>query len=73
MELLKYRLTILNEYVDYFVLVEATHTHVGKDKPLFYQENKELFTEFNHKIIHIVVEDLPHKYPDINIENRNYT
>ena len=69
MELLKYRLTILNEYVDYFVLVEATHTHVGKDKPLFYQENKELFTEFNHKIIHIVVEDLPHKYPDINIEN----
>lgn len=69
LELLKYRLTILNEYVDYFVLVEATHTHVGKDKPLFYQENKELFKEFNHKIIHIVVDDFSHKYPNINIEN----
>jgi beta-1,4-mannosyl-glycoprotein beta-1,4-N-acetylglucosaminyltransferase len=70
LELLKYRLTILNDYVDYFVLVESTHTFVGKEKPLFYQENKELFKEFNHKIIHIVVDDFPHKYPNINIENR---
>ena len=70
LELLKYRLTILNDCVDYFVLVEATHTHVGKIKPLFYQENKELFKEFNHKIIHIVVDDFSHKYPNINIENR---
>ena len=69
LELLKYRLTILNEYVDYFVLVEATHSHVGKEKPLFYQENKELFKEFNHKIIHIVVDDFLHKYPNINISN----
>ena len=69
LELLKYRLTILNEYVDYFVIVESTHTFVGKEKPLFYQENKELFKEFNHKIIHIIVEDFSHKFPDINIEN----
>jgi beta-1,4-mannosyl-glycoprotein beta-1,4-N-acetylglucosaminyltransferase len=51
------------------VIVEATHTFVGKEKPLFYQENKELFKEFNHKIIHIVVDDFSHKYPNINIEN----
>jgi beta-1,4-mannosyl-glycoprotein beta-1,4-N-acetylglucosaminyltransferase len=69
LELLKYRLTILNDYVDYFVLVEATNTHVGKIKPLFYQENKELFKEFNHKIIHIIVDDFSHKYPNINIAN----
>jgi GR25 family glycosyltransferase involved in LPS biosynthesis len=69
LELLKYRLTILNEYVDYFVLVEATHSHVGKEKPLFYQENKELFKEFNDKIIHIVVDDFSHRYPNINIAN----
>ena len=24
--------------------------------------------EFNHKIIHVVVNDFPHKYPNINIE-----
>ena len=68
-DLLTYRLNILNDVVDYFVLVEATHTHVGKEKPLFYQENKDLFEKFNHKIIHIIVDDFPHKYPNINIEN----
>jgi glycosyltransferase involved in cell wall biosynthesis len=70
LDLLKYRLSILNDCVDYFILVEATHTHVGKEKPLVYQENKELFKEFNHKIIHIVVDDFLYKYPNINIENR---
>ena len=35
-DLLTYRLNILNDIVDYFVLVESTHTHVGKPKQLFY-------------------------------------
>jgi beta-1,4-mannosyl-glycoprotein beta-1,4-N-acetylglucosaminyltransferase len=63
------RLNILNDVVDYFVLVEATHTHIGKEKPLFYQENKHLFEKFNDKIIHVVVDDFSYKYPNINIEN----
>jgi beta-1,4-mannosyl-glycoprotein beta-1,4-N-acetylglucosaminyltransferase len=67
LDLLNYRLNILNDVVDHFVLVEARHTHVGKEKPLFYQDNKELFEEFNHKIIHIVVDDFPHKFPHIDI------
>ena len=67
-DLLTYRLNILNDVVDFFVLVEATHTFVGKVKPLFYQENKHLFKKFNHKIIHVIVDDFPHKYPNINIE-----
>jgi beta-1,4-mannosyl-glycoprotein beta-1,4-N-acetylglucosaminyltransferase len=68
LDMLTYRLNILNNVVDFFVLVEATHTHVGKVKPLFYQENKHLFEKFNHKIIHVIVDDFPHKYPNINIE-----
>lgn len=68
-DLLTYRLNVLNDVVDYFVLVESTHTHVGKEKPLFYNENKQLFEKFNHKIIHVIVEDFPHKYPNIKIEN----
>jgi beta-1,4-mannosyl-glycoprotein beta-1,4-N-acetylglucosaminyltransferase len=68
LDMLTYRLNILNDVVDFFVLVEAMHTHVGKVKPLFYQENKHLFEKFNHKIIHIIVDDFPHKYPNINIE-----
>jgi hypothetical protein len=67
LDLLNYRLTILNEYVDYFVIVESTHTFTGFQKKLFYDENKDLFKEFNEKIIHIVVEDVPFKFPDIDI------
>ena len=67
LDMLTYRLNILNDIVDYFVLVEATHTFIGKEKPLFYQDNKHLFEKFNHKIIHVIVDDFPHKYPDINI------
>uniref|UniRef100_A0A6C0EZF5 Glycosyltransferase 2-like domain-containing protein n=1 Tax=viral metagenome TaxID=1070528 RepID=A0A6C0EZF5_9ZZZZ len=70
LDMLTYRLNILDKVVDYFVLVESTHTHVGKEKPLFYNENKYLFEKFNHKIIHIVVDDFPHKYPNINIEKQ---
>ena len=70
LDMLTYRLNILNDIVDYFVLVEATHTFVGKEKPLFYQENKHLFEKFNHKIIHIIVDDFPHKYPNIDFEKK---
>ena len=66
LDMLTYRLSILNDVVDYFVLVESSHTFIGKEKPLFYQENKHLFENFNHKIIHIIVDDFPHKHPDID-------
>jgi len=57
----------LNDVVDYFVIVESTHTFVGQEKPLYYNENKHLFTEFGEKIIHIIVDDFPYKYPNISI------
>jgi beta-1,4-mannosyl-glycoprotein beta-1,4-N-acetylglucosaminyltransferase len=53
------RLTELDDVVDTFVLVEARITHSGLPKPLFFQENKVMFEKFLHKIVHIVVEDLP--------------
>jgi beta-1,4-mannosyl-glycoprotein beta-1,4-N-acetylglucosaminyltransferase len=61
LELLNYRLTLLNDIVDYFVLVESTHSFIGKKKDLFYNDNKELFKKFNKKIIHLVVDDFPFK------------
>jgi|LakMenEpi03Aug12_release.lakeMendotaPanAssembly.Ray.scaffolds.fasta_scaffold32047_2 beta-1,4-mannosyl-glycoprotein beta-1,4-N-acetylglucosaminyltransferase len=67
--MLTYRLNVLNDVVDYFILVEANQTHVGKPKPLFYNENKHLFEKFNDKIIHIIV-DLPLEHNKINIENK---
>ena len=65
LDLLKYRLNALNHVVDFFVLIEATNTYVGKEKELFFFKNKDSFEEFNKKIIHIIVDDLPFKNPDI--------
>lgn len=56
-DILEIRLNILDPYVDFFVLCESTQTFSGKPKPLYYQENKELFAKWNHKIIHHVVGD----------------
>ena len=73
LDLLKYRLSILNDFVDYFILVESTHTFTGHPKKLFYNENKKLFDKFNQKIIHIIVDDFPYKYPNIkyNLRQQN--
>jgi beta-1,4-mannosyl-glycoprotein beta-1,4-N-acetylglucosaminyltransferase len=58
-DLLKLRLHTLNPMVDYFVITESTVTFSGDKKPLYYYQNREKFSEFNHKIIHNVVEDTP--------------
>jgi len=71
LDLLNYRLHILNEVVDYFVLVESTHTHSGMEKELIYENNKEMFRSFHHKIIHLIVHDFPYKYPNINYDNKS--
>ena len=67
LDLLYYRLSLLNDIVDYFIIVESTHTFTGIPKQLFYNENKEMYKEFNEKIIHIILEDFPFKVPNINI------
>jgi beta-1,4-mannosyl-glycoprotein beta-1,4-N-acetylglucosaminyltransferase len=70
LDLLTYRINVLSNIVDYFVIVESTRTFTGKEKPLFFNENSHLFENFKEKIIHIVVDDLPYKYPDINFDNK---
>jgi beta-1,4-mannosyl-glycoprotein beta-1,4-N-acetylglucosaminyltransferase len=77
-DLLNYRLNILYDVVDYFIIVESKNTFVGKEKELFFEKNKELFKKFENKIINIIVDDFPYKYPNINIskneqwENERY-
>lgn len=65
-QMLNYRLHLLDPVVDYFILSEATHTHSGKEKELFYEKNKDMFKKFHHKIIHLVIDDFPYKYPNID-------
>jgi beta-1,4-mannosyl-glycoprotein beta-1,4-N-acetylglucosaminyltransferase len=78
LDMLEYRLAAMNDVVDHFVLVEATHTHAGKEKPLYYEENKQRYAKWSDKIVHVVVRDMPFVYPNINYEaneqwqNENY-
>ncbi len=57
-DMLEARLTELEDTAAAHVLVEAPVTHRGVPKPLYYAENRERFTRWNHKIVHVVA-DLP--------------
>ena len=58
LDLLDYRINILKETVDYFVVIEATRTHVGKPKEMYFPKEKY------SNVIYVAVE-LPHENPDI--------
>tara|TARA_B100000586_G_C20070619_1_gene410555 strand:- start:603 stop:1367 length:765 start_codon:yes stop_codon:yes gene_type:complete len=51
------RLNILNDYVDYFVIVEGNKTWQNNPKKLKFDLNK--FDKFKKKIIYVPVKDLP--------------
>lgn len=70
MDLLTYRLNLLNGVVDHFVLVEATRTFAGNPKPLHYAENQKLFEAFRDKITHVVVDDFPFPRESIDYEKK---
>ena len=55
--LLDIRLNILNDYVDYFVIVEGNKTWQNNFKEFQFDINK--FLKFKDKIIYIQVKDLP--------------
>ena len=69
-DLLFYRLHILNNLIDNFIIVESKHTFTGKKKELFFENNKHLFSQFLNKITHIIIDDMPHIFPDINYTNK---
>ena len=55
--LLDLRMNILNEYVDYFVIVEGNKTWQNNDKKLRFKIDN--FAKFKSKIIYIPVSDMP--------------
>lgn len=56
-DLLEIRLNILNDFVDEFVIVEARTTFSGKPKPLYYEQEKERYQAFAHKIKYFVIDE----------------
>ena len=68
-DMLKYRLSILDKVVDKFILVESRTTFSGLDKELYYNKNKKMFEKYNDKIIHVIV-DMPYKKPSIDYSKK---
>ncbi|GHB35031.1 hypothetical protein GCM10007094_25630 [Pseudovibrio japonicus] len=59
LDTLEIRLGELFDVVDEFILVEATKTFTGQEKPLYFADNKSRFAPFLSKIRHVIVEDMP--------------
>tara|TARA_R110001599_G_scaffold42486_3_gene127871 strand:+ start:7781 stop:8647 length:867 start_codon:yes stop_codon:yes gene_type:complete len=65
LDTLEMRLNILDPVVDYFVLSESSITHSGEIKPYYYEEDKERFSKFAHKIIHLKIDDTPTDFTNL--------
>jgi len=70
LDILEIRLNELYSFVDKFVIVEASKTQSLLEKPFYFEENKERYSKFLDKIIHIKVEDTPDNNSNLwNMEN----
>ena len=61
------RLNVLNEFVDYFVIVESKFTHKGDQRNLKFNIDK--FKKFKDKIIYLVFKDPPKEIEVIKSED----
>lgn len=62
LEILDIRLHEVYDVVDYIIIIEATKTHTGKTKPLYYAENKERYSKYSDKIVYMLT-DFEEKHP----------
>ena len=60
------RLNALNDYVDYFVIVESKFTHRGDKRDLKF--NHEKFKKFKNKIIYLIYDEEPSEVKEVKLE-----
>jgi len=72
LEILELRLNILDSVVDKFVICESTVTHTGQPKKMYFEENKDRFSKFLHKIIHLKISDTPDDFVNLLIDLHNH-
>ena len=63
------RLNTLNDYVDYFVIVESKFTHRGDQRKLKF--NLQKFEKFKNKIIYLIYEKLPSQIEEIKVNDQH--
>lgn len=59
LDILKLRMQILSPYVDKFVLEESTVTFSGEPKEMIFARHREMFREFEDKILYVAVDNSP--------------
>lgn len=73
LDILKVKLEENFNTIDYFVLLESNLTFSGKKKEYIFDLNKELFSEYLSKIVHIKLNQQPFDNPWVNESvQRNY-
>jgi hypothetical protein len=60
-DLLELRLNTLDPVVDYFVIAESNHTHMGIPKKLQFNIRDSRLSKFTRKIRYILVSDMPNQ------------
>lgn len=77
LDMLEFRLKETYKYVDKFILAECTHSFVGNKKELIFEKNKDRFSEYLDKIIHVIIDDPPRVMSDngevIIMHNNGFT
>jgi len=56
LDLLEFRLRLLDKYVDHFIIAESNLTHSGSRKPYFFEENRLRYKPWLSKIIYVPLE-----------------
>lgn len=55
LDLLEFRLKLLDPVVSHFVISESDHTHSGTSKPWFFEMHKDRFRPWLHKILYLPI------------------
>ena len=73
-DMLEYRLSVLWEFVDFFIVSESKFSFVGNEKPFFTEDPR--FEKYREKMIVLKIETFPFPLPDISRHeqwcNENY-
>lgn len=76
LDLLEIRLSILDPYVDFFVIVESTESFSGNKHPEIFKINKDRYKKWSHKILYYSNTDTPKDEADARnrlSQNKNLT
>ncbi len=70
-QILDLRLNILNDFVDFFVIVESTYNHKGESRELLFSSTK--FKKFQDKIIYLIYDQIPSNVQLVNDDDDKKT